>query len=77
MIKAFGYEKGSENLLALEEITIQCNIQELEDIIKFLKITKEEHEKAVDETEMCHSHFRDWCKKWTRKSSDIVIVTKR
>ena len=77
MIKIFGYEQDSEKLLKLEEMSIECSISELEEIIQFLQVVKTSHEKAIDETEMCTSHYRDWSTTWDRKSADIIVVTKK
>ena len=74
-MKAFGYQKGSEELIELQEVSFQSDIEELDKIIKFLLEVKEQHSKAMGEVEICHSHFRDWDVDWETGSTDIIIVT--
>jgi len=75
MIKVYGYEKDSEKLLELIEVTIQCDVTELEKMIAFLKEAKNQHSKVEDRNEICHSHYRDWNSKWDKNSADIIVVT--
>lgn len=75
ILKVFGYEEGSEDLLELEEVSFQCNITEVDKMIKFLQYVKEEHSKINPEFGLCHSHFRDWDDKWKANSVDIIVVT--
>jgi hypothetical protein len=74
-MKAFGYKKGSENLLELEEVSIQADIKELDKLIKFLQETKEKHSEVVKEVDKCHSHLRDWDSEWNVGTTDLIIVT--
>ena len=75
-MKFFGYEKGNDKLLELEEVSFQCDLNELEDIIKFLNEVKVEHASVRNETNMCHSHFKDWKSTWIESEPDLIIVTK-
>lgn len=63
----YGYTKQSDELLKLSEISLKCSVNELDDIIDFLKYVKEEKIKYKDE--FGHEHFKDWIKK-----SDIVDI---
>lgn len=74
-MKIFGYEENNDNLLDLQEVSFQCDIKELEKIIKFLQDVKENHSKVINEVELCHSHFRDWDVEWKAGSTDIIVVT--
>lgn len=74
-MKVFGYQKDSENLIELKEVSFQTNIKELDKIIRFLQQVKEDHSKINGEVELCHSHFRDWDVEWRSGSTDIIIVT--
>lgn len=74
-MKVFGYQKDSENLIELQEVSIQSDITELDKIIKFLQKVKEQHSKVTDGEELCHSHFRDWDVEWKLGSTDIIVVT--
>lgn len=74
-IKAFGYQYDSENLIELQEVTFMLDKIELEKIIKFLQQVKEEHSKINNETEYCHSHYRDWDTEWKDETADFIIVT--
>ncbi|OZM57721.1 hypothetical protein CIB95_04975 [Lottiidibacillus patelloidae] len=73
-MKVFGYQKDSEKLMELEEVTFQTDIKELDKIIKFLQVIKEQHSKVNGEVE-CHSHFRDWDDQWNDNSTDLIVVT--
>lgn len=75
-MKAFGYEKEKKKLLKLSEVTLECDLEEIDKIIEFLITVKESHDAVKEKTDMCHSHFRDWDKKWNENQSDIIIVTK-
>ena len=53
-MKFFGYEKDSEKLMKLSEATFDGTLEELEDLIDFLKTVQEEHSKVAKKTDMCH-----------------------
>ncbi|MBD5526815.1 MAG: hypothetical protein HDR02_00170 [Lachnospiraceae bacterium] len=75
-MKVYGYQENQEVLLSLEEISLQCTIEELEKVINFLINTKEEHSAVYEKADMCHSHLKDWDATWKKGQPDIVIVTK-
>ncbi len=74
-MKVFGYQKDNDNLLELEEMSIQCSIEELDKIIHFMQDAKNAHNKVAGKTEMCHSHLQDWDKEWEKGEPDMIIVT--
>ncbi|MEA4847373.1 MAG: hypothetical protein VB106_09105 [Clostridiaceae bacterium] len=74
-MKVFGYQKDSEELIELQEVSFQFDIDGLDKIIKFLQDVKEQHGKVIGEVELCHSHFRDWDIDWKVGTTDIIIVT--
>ena len=74
-MKAFGYQKDSDELIELEEVSFQSDIEGLDKLIKFLQEVKEQHMKVIGESELCHSHFRDWDDDWKSDSTDIIVVT--
>lgn len=74
-MKVFGYQKDTENLIELQEVSILSNIKELDRIIEFLKDIKEKHNNLVGKTELCHSHYRDWDAEWKIGTPDIIVVT--
>lgn len=74
-MKIYGYQENGDVLLSLEEVSLQCTIEELEKIIGFLMNVKEEHAAVYGKTDMCHSHLRDWDSAWHSGEPDIVIVT--
>ena len=68
------------------ETTIVCNVEELEKLVDFFSKELElinnyiEKIKSGDiasdgEPKYCHSHFRDWDKKWKKGSPDLIIYT--
>lgn len=75
-MKVFGYEYDNDVLLKMEEISLQCDLGELKKIIIFLQDVYEKHSSVQMQTDICHSHLRDWDKMWKKGNPDIVIVTK-
>ena len=79
MIKIFGYEnEHEEKLLSLEEMTIQCNVKELGEIIDFLQMAKDELDIVVLEDGKVgniHWHYQDWSKTWINESADIIFAS--
>ena len=75
IMQIYGYQKEVDTLLNLEEVSLQCTLEELDDIIAFLTKSREEHAKVIEETSMCHSHFRDWNSAWKQGDSDLIVVT--
>ncbi len=71
----YGYEKDNENdkLLELQDVTVKCDMTELNKLIEFLLYVKESHSKI--EVGLCHSHFRDWNNEWHSGMADIIVVT--
>ena len=74
-MKIFGYQNDNDELLKLQEVSLQCTIEELESIIDFLIETKKEHESVRGRTDICHSHLRDWDKLWKKDDPDFIVVT--
>ena len=83
-MKVFGYQKDKKNLveedlMELREVSFLSNIEELEKLITFLQEIKTQHSKLankfINETDLCHSHFRDWDTSWETGSVDVIIVT--
>lgn len=75
-MRFFGYEENSEKLIKLREATFDGSLQELDELIDFLENVREEHSKAAEKTEICHSHFQDWSSEWKKKDSDFIVVTR-
>ena len=75
-MRIFGYQKDSDKLLNLNEMTIQCDVNELDRIIVFLNEVKTKHSTVSEKTDMCHSHLRDIDLQWKNGDPDIIVVTK-
>ena len=73
-MKVFGYQKDSEELIELQEVSFQANIKELNKIITFLQNIKEQHSKLAGKGELCHSHFRDWYVEWQGLVQQILLL---
>lgn len=76
VVKIYGYEKDSDELLVLKEISLLCSIEELDKLICFLQTAKSEHNKVKNESPMCHSHFKDYDMTEESGQPDVIIVTK-
>lgn len=74
-MKAYGYQKNNDNLLELEEVSFECDIEEIDEIINFFQYVKEEHSKVRLEKGFCYSHLRDWKASRSNESTDIIVVT--
>jgi hypothetical protein len=74
-MKVYGYSENGDFIAKLKEVTLDCNIEEIENLINFLKDVKEKHAKVAQKTDYCHSHFRDWEKDWQPNFSDVIILT--
>ncbi|WP_430885861.1 hypothetical protein [Fusibacter sp. JL216-2] len=74
-MKVYGYQKNSDDLIELNEVSIMGDIEELEKLVNYFKHVLDEHGKVSDDTEMCHSHIRDWDDKWDDNQPDIIVVT--
>lgn len=58
IMNIFGYTKNSDQLLTMEEISIQCNKESLEDMISFFSSALESMD--VHKSDFGHEHFSDW-----------------
>lgn len=74
-MKVYGYMENSSECIELEEASIYCSIEELDNIIQFLQFAKEQHMKVRNTTPMCHSHYRDWNKMWKKEETDLILAT--
>lgn len=74
-MKAYGYKKDDEELIELQEVSLQCSLEELDKIIEFLINVKKIHSSVSGETKLCHSHLRDWDKDWNNGEMDFIVVT--
>ena len=70
-----GYRKDIENFVELKEVSIVCNMDELDKIINFLLHVKEQHNAVKEKTSTCHSHYRDWSDVWREGDSDLIIIS--
>ena len=74
-MQIYGYQKKVDTLINLKEVSLQCTLEELDDIISFLIKSSEEHADVIGKASMCHSHFRDWNSTWKQGNPDIIVVT--
>lgn len=74
-MKLYGYEKNSEDMIELNEISIISSIKEMKKLVEFLEHTIECHSSLENSGEACHTHFRDWDSEWQSDQADLVIVT--
>lgn len=74
-MKVFGYQKESELLSELREVSFKCTIEELEKLIDFLEQAKVEHSRVEGKTDLCHSHLRDWDETWEKGNPDVIVVS--
>ena len=75
-MKIYGYEKNNEHLMELNEVSIQCNKEDIKKLINFLTLTEQKHMCIEWKTDICHSHFKDYDLTLSSEKPDIIIVTK-
>ena len=75
IMQIYGYQKDEDTLIDLEEVSLQCTLEELDDIIAFLTKSREDHKAVAKKTSMCHSHLKDWNLAWRQGNPDIIVVT--
>jgi hypothetical protein len=75
-MEAFGYDKNDEefdSILKLSQVTLSCKKEDLDKIIEFLNIVKNESKNnKLDDGD--HWHYRDYNKSWTEEESDLIII---
>lgn len=69
-MKFYGYASCDEKLLKLDEVTIQASVAELEQLIEFLKHTKELMESK--EQSFGHEHLSDFCR--LELDGDLILT---
>lgn len=75
-MEAFGYDKKDEEcnrILALKEVSISCNKDELDNMIAFLKSVCDDIERT-NAGDGEHWHYRDYNELWTKKESDFIVI---
>lgn len=74
-MEAFGYDKKDNEynkIIKLSEVTLDCNKNDLDKIIEFLKSVRQDiAEKNVEDGS--HWHYRDYNELWTEQESDLII----
>ncbi len=66
-----GYNKEEEFIDNLKEATLTCTYEELKNISLFLNNIIQEYN--ADNPQCC-LHFRDFCKKWEKSSTDLIVL---
>jgi len=85
-MKLYGEKKRGNKSFEIQDLTIACNIDELDKLIYYLSYARvilagakyHDHDdviKAGEDKLICHRHYRDWDKNWKEKDSDIIVVT--
>ena len=74
-MQIYGYQKDADTLINLEEVSLHCTLEELDDIIGFLSKSRKEHAEGAEKTGMCHSHLRDWKQGWKQGEPDLIVIT--
>ncbi len=74
-MQIYGYQKNGDVLINLEEVSLQCTLEELDDIINFLTKLRKEHADVLGKTNICHSHYKDWKMEWNQGDPDLIVVT--
>lgn len=60
---------------ATKEVTIDCSIEQISRLIKFLQYVEKEFLEYSNIDESLHLHYRDWDTNWQIGTSDLIINT--
>ena len=80
----YGEKKRGNKSFKIQDLTIACNIEELDKLIYFLSYARvymcglkyQEHDdiiKAGEKILFPHKHYRDWDKNWKEEDSDFIV----
>lgn len=70
-MKVYGYATDNDDLISLDEITLQASVVELKEVVAFLKNTIDLMEKHKEN--FGHEHFSDYNKKLSKLGVEIII----
>lgn len=70
-MNVYGYASDSDDLISLNEITLQASVVELNELVDFLKNTISLIEKHKEN--FGHEHFSDFLKKSSEINVEIII----
>ncbi|TBL39464.1 hypothetical protein EYZ01_10695 [Hafnia alvei] len=73
-MKIYGYESKDSELFSLEELTLQATVNELKELIDFIKHTVSLME--IYKENFNHEHFNDFKMKSSPDGPDIIIINK-
>lgn len=73
----YGYEKKGAKLKVLSEATIECTLEELKGLIKFIEYYKKEliESSNDDVTGFFHKHYKDFNTNWDKNESDLILAS--
>ena len=77
-MEVFGYSKKDleqTDLLTMQEICLEISLEEIDDLILFLKYVRQRHEAVSDIAYCPHTHFSEWKQKFNNINPEIVIST--
>ena len=72
-MKAFGYETDGNTLIKLEEISFQVSVDDLDRMIKFFQMCRDELD--THGVNFGHEHFKDWLRAegYTICEVDLIV----
>jgi hypothetical protein len=70
-MKLYGYAKSSDDLLELEELTLQGEPETLRQLAKFLDKMADGIEN--DREDFGHGHANDYCFDWPEDAAEITV----
>lgn len=71
-MKVYGYEIEGDELLKLEEVSLEISVSDIDELIRFLGSCKEQME--IHGENFGHEHFKDWLKAQGKKQPDADII---
>lgn len=86
-MELYGEKKRGNKSFKIQDLTIACNLEELDKLIYFLSYARvslsgekySDHDDIVklgEDKIVCHRHYCFWDKKnWENEDSDIIVIT--
>ena len=72
LIYGYPFDSDMEMAEVLSETSLLCTREELDSIISFLEIVRNEYREYDDVTGI-HRHYRDFDQTWNRGHSDLIV----
>lgn len=77
-MEVFGYSQKDveqNDLLTMQEICLELSLEEIDELILFLRHVRQRHESVSDIAYCPHTHYSEWKQDFNNIKPEIVIST--